>query len=88
LQQQGIQSINQSIIDTLSNDKKITLMKKNSKKFFSTFIEKQFGHLSAWSFFVLAKCIDIHKKNYDPKHVDNKFISSEVLDLLELSGKL
>ena len=82
----SMEYIHEQVMLLLKDKSRVLAMKANIRKFYDLFFkhDAKFG----FSEFLLAKCIDIYKNDFDVEKVDNKFICSEVLTLKGLDHKL
>ena len=86
LREHSMEYIHEQVVLLLEDKERVLHMKANIRNFYNTF----FKHSANFGFaeFLVAKCIDIYKNNFDVKRVDSKFICSEILALKGLSGKM
>ena len=80
----SVEYIHTKILEVLNDKERVLFMKSNVRKFYKNFIYKDGRPIEAWSNFYLAKCIEIARNNFDSKKNTNQFISSEILNLLNL----
>lgn len=79
--------IHQQVVSLLEDRERVLHMKANIRKFHNMFFKhncQQYG----FSEFLLAKCIEIHKNDFDIYKNNYKFITPEILGLKGLDGKL
>lgn len=86
LPEDSLEYIHSKILELLSDENKILKMKQNCVNLFELFFKSQ--SKTAWGEFILAKCIEIFKKDFDPNRIDNTFVSSELLSLKGLNEKI
>lgn len=86
LREHSMEYIHEQVVHLLEDKQRVLQMKANIRKFYDMF----FKHGAKFGFaeFLLAKCIEIYKNDFDVNKVDDKFISSEVLNLKGLESKL
>lgn len=78
--------IHQQVILLLEDKERVLFMKNNIRRFHDMF----FKHNAKYGFseFLLAKLVEIYKNDFDINKIDNKFISSEILNLKGLNKKI
>ena len=86
LTKQTLDEIHSDIIRILEDKDRVLKMKHNCVNLFETLFKNQTR--SAWGEFLLAKCIEIHKNDYDINKISNTLISSEYLQLKGFNQKL
>lgn len=86
LREHSMEYIHEQVTLLLEDKDRVLQMKANIRKFHDTF----FKHDAELGFseFLLAKCIEIYKNDFDVNKVDNKLICSEVLNLKGLEEKI
>lgn len=86
LREHSMEYIHEQVVLLLEDKDRVLHMKKNIANFYNTF----FRHSANFGFgeFLLAKCIEIYKNDFDIEKIDDKFICSEILTLKGLKGKL
>lgn len=86
LREHSMEYIHDQVTLLLEDKDRVLQMKANIRKFHDMF----FKHDAKLGFseFLLAKCIEIYKNDFDVNKVDNKIICSEVLNLKGLKSKL
>jgi len=86
LREHSMEYIHEQVRLLLEDKERVVRMKANIANFYNTF----FRHPADVGFgeFLLAKCVDIYKKDFDLERVDDKFICSEILTLKGLKDKL
>jgi hypothetical protein len=86
LREHSMEYIHQQVALLLEDKERVLRMKSNIANFYNIF----FRHYADFGFgeFLLAKCIQIYKNDFDIEKVDDKFICSEVLKLKGIDGKL
>lgn len=86
LREHSMEYIHEQVVLLLEDKERVLRMKENITNFYNTF----FRHSADFGFgeFLLAKCIEIYKNDFDIEKVDDKFICSEILTLKGLKGKL
>lgn len=86
LREHSMEYIHEQVTSLLEDKDRVLQMKANIRKFHDMFFkhDAKFG----FSEFLLAKCIEIYKNDFDVNKVDDKFICSEVLNLKGLESKL
>lgn len=85
-----IEYVHEKITQVLNDKERVLFMKSNVRKFYHMFMFKH-GKIQAehaWINFTLAKCIEISNNNFNCEKITNQFISSEILNLLDIPGKL
>lgn len=82
---QTIDYIHNAIVKTLEDQDKIIQMKHNCHNLFNTFFKYT---TYPWADFILAKCIQIYRNDFDITKIDNKLICQELLELKDLKGKI
>lgn len=83
---QSFEEMHAKIINTLENKNQILKMKRNCFNLYKTFFQKRVSW--AWSEFMLAKCIEIYKNDFDLQKISSKLISEEVLKLKGIKNKI
>jgi hypothetical protein len=86
LREHSMGYIHEQVVILLEDKERVLRMKANIANFYNTF----FKHSSSFGFseFLLAKCIEIYKSDFDLERVDDKFICSELLTLKGFNNKL
>jgi hypothetical protein len=86
LREHSMEYIHEQVVLLLEDKERVLRMKANIANFYNTF----FRHSAQFGFgeFLLAKCIEIYKNDFDLEKIDDKFICSEILTLKGLKGKL
>lgn len=87
LREHSMEHIHQQVVLLLEDKERVLHMKNNIRKFHDMFFKH---NCAAYGFseFLLAKLVEIYKNDFDINKIDNKFISTEILNLKRLSGKL
>jgi len=86
LREHSMEYIHEQVVLLLEDKERVLRMKKNIANFYNIF----FRHSADFGFgeFLLAKCIEIYKNDFDIEKIDDKFICSEILTLKGLKAKL
>ena len=87
LREHSMEHIHQQVVLLLEDKERVLYMKNNIRKFHDMFFKHNcltFG----FSEFLLAKLVDIFKNDFDINKIDNKFISTEILNLKGLNKKI
>ena len=86
LREHSMEYIHEQVVLLLEDKERVLRMKANIANFYNIF----FKHNASFGFgeFLLAKCIEIYKNDFDLEKIDDKFICSEVLKLKGIDGKL
>jgi len=86
LREHSMEYIHEQVELLLEDKERVLRMKANIANFYNTF----FKHSARFGFgeFLLAKCIEIYKNDFDLERVDDKFICSEILTLKGFNNKL
>jgi len=87
LREHSMEHIHQQVVLLLEDKERVLYMKNNIRKFHDMFFKHNCSKFG-FSEFLLAKLVDIFKNNFDINKIDNKFISTEILNLKGLSDKL
>jgi hypothetical protein len=87
LREHSMEYIHQQVALLLEDKERVLYMKNNIRKFHDMFFKHNCSKFG-FSEFLLAKLVDIFKNNFDINKIDNKFISTEILNLKGLSDKL
>lgn len=85
LRTQSMDEIHKEIIKVLEDRERVLKMKQNCIKLFNTFFKYT---TNPWREFVLAKCIQIYKNNFNIEKIDNKLICAELLELKKIKEKI
>lgn len=86
LRTQSMDEIHKEIITVLEDRERVLKMKQNCIKLFNTFFK--YTTDDPWKEFILAKCIQIYKNNFDIEKIDNKLICTELLELKKIKEKI
>jgi hypothetical protein len=86
LRDHNMEYIHQQVVSLLEDRERVLHMKANIRRFHDMF----FKHRAKYGFseFLLAKCMEIYKNDFDINKIDDKFICPEILSLKGLDGKL
>ena len=86
LREHSMEYIHKQVVLLLEDKERVLRMKANIANFYNTFFRNSanFG----FGEFLLAKCIEIYKNDFDLERVDDKFICSEILTLKGFNNKL
>lgn len=87
LREHSMEHIHQQVALLLEDKERVLYMKNNIRKFHDMFFKHNCSKFG-FSEFLLAKLVDIFKNDFDINKIDIKFISTEILNLKGLSGKL
>jgi len=87
LREHSMEHIHQQVTLLLEDKERVLFMKNNIRKFHDTFFKHNCSKFG-FSEFLLAKCVEIYKNDFDINKIDNKFISTEILNLKGLDSKL
>lgn len=82
----SLDDIHTDIVNVMKDRERVLRMKRNCVELFETLFKDQ--PMYAWGEFILAKCIEIYKNNYDVTKISNKLISEEYLTMKGLTSKL
>jgi hypothetical protein len=86
LKEHSLEYIHEQVVSLLEDKERVLKMKANIRKFYNMFFKC--GTNFGFSEFLLAKCVDIYKKDFDLNKVNGKFICSEILTLKGVKDKL
>jgi hypothetical protein len=86
LREHSMEYIHEQVVLLLEDKERVLRMKANIANFYNKF----FKHSANFGFaeFLIAKCIEIYKNDFDIEKIDNEFICSEFLKLKGIDGKL
>ena len=87
LREHSMEHIHQQVTLLLEDKERVLFMKNNIRKFHDMFFKHNCSKFG-FSEFLLAKLVDIFKNDFDINKIDNKFISTEILNLKGLNEKL
>lgn len=87
LREHTMEYIHQQVVSLLEDRERVLYMKANIRKLHNMFF-KHNCTTYGFSEFLIAKCIEIYKNNFDISKIDSKFICPEILSLKELGSKL
>lgn len=87
LREHSMEHIHQQVALLLEDKERVLYMKNNIRKFHDMFFKHNCSKFG-FSEFLSAKLVDIFKNDFDINKIDIKFISTEILNLKGLSGKL
>jgi len=86
MREHSMEHIHQQVVSLLEDKERVLYMKNNIRKLHDTFFKHNVKY--GFSEFLLAKCIEIYKNNFDQSKVDNLFISPEILKLKNIKEKI
>jgi len=87
LREHSMEHIHQQVTLLLEDKERVLYMKNNIRKFHDMFFKHNCARYG-FSEFLLAKLLEIYKNDFDINKIDNKIISTEILNLKGLSNKL
>lgn len=87
LREHTMEYIHQQVVSLIEDRDRVLRMKANIRRFHDMFFKHDCTGYG-FSEFLLAKCVEIYKNNFDINKIDNKFLCSEILSLKGLDGKL
>jgi hypothetical protein len=87
LRKHDMEYIHQQVALLLEDKERVLYMKNNIRKFHDMFF-KHDCPTYGFSEFLLAKCVEIYKNDFDINKIDYKFICPEILNLKGLDSKL
>lgn len=87
LREHTMEYIHQQVVSLIEDRERVLYMKANIRRFHDMFFKH---NCSTYGFseFLLAKCVEIYKNDFDINKIDDKFICSEILNLKELGGQI
>lgn len=87
LREHTMEYIHQQVVSLIEDRERVLYMKANIRRFHDMFFKHDCARYG-FSEFLLAKCVEIHKNDFDINKIDDKFICPEILNLKGLGGKL
>jgi len=87
LREHTMEYIHQQVVSLIEDRERVLYMKANIRRFHDMFFKHDCAKYG-FSEFMLAKCIEIYKNDFDINKIDDKFICPEILNLKELGGKI
>lgn len=87
LREHTMEYIHQQVVSLIEDRERVLYMKANIRRFHDMFFKH---NCSTYGFseFLLAKCVEIYKNDFDINKIDDKLICPEILSLKGLDGKL
>lgn len=87
LREHTMKYIHQQVASLIEDRDRVLRMKANIRRFHDMFFKHDCARYG-FSEFLLAKCVEIYKNDFDINKIDYKFICPEILNLKGLDGKL
>jgi len=86
LREHSMDYIHQQVLLLLKDKERVLFMKNNIRRFHDMFFKHNVKY--GFSEFLLAKLVEIYKNDFDINKIDDKFISTEILNLKGFDKKL